>query len=189
LTEYFENFGIENTEKTLRLAVSKAKEGITDIVLASSYGDTAKKLVEILEEENLSVNLVVITYHQGFSGPDVKSMPEDIKEMLLKKGVKVYSGTHALSGVERGISKKFGGYGPVEVIAQTLKTLGQGIKVCYEITVMAADSGNISTKKDVIAIGGSGKGADSAVVIRPANMNTFFDIELKEIICMPKNKK
>jgi hypothetical protein len=54
---------------------------------------------------------------------------------------------------------------------------------------MAADSGNISTKKDVIAIGGSGKGADSAVVIRPANMNTFFDIELKEIICMPKNKK
>jgi len=133
--------------------------------------------------------LVVVTYHQGFSGPDVKSMSEETKSELIKRGAKVYSGTHALSGVERGISKKFGGYGPVEIIAQTLKTLGQGIKVCYEVTVMAADSGHVSTKKDIIAIGGSSRGADFAAVIKPANMNTFFDIELKEIICMPKNKK
>lgn len=54
---------------------------------------------------------------------------------------------------------------------------------------MAADAGLVSTKKEIIAIGGSSRGADSAVVIRPSNMNTFFDIELRELICMPKNKK
>ena len=163
--------------------------GISDIVVASSYGETAKMLIDTLEKENLNVNVVVVTYHQGFSEPDVVAMPENVKNDLEKRGAKVFSGTHALSGVERGISGRFGGYGPVEVIAQTLKTLGQGVKVCYEVTVMAADAGLVSTKKEIIAIGGSSRGADSAVVIVPSNMNTFFDIELREVICMPKNKK
>ncbi|MBB6400725.1 hypothetical protein HNP92_000010 [Methanococcus maripaludis] len=191
MTEYFEYAGVENTENTLKYAIERAKLGISDIVIASSYGETAKMLLDMLEKEkeNLNVNVVVVTYHQGFSGPDVVAMPENVKKDLEKRGATVFSGTHALSGVERGISKRFGGYGPVEVIAQTLKTLGQGVKVCYEVTVMAADAGLVSTKKEIIAIGGSSRGADSAVVIRPSNMNTFFDIELRELICMPKNKK
>ncbi|CAF30461.1 conserved hypothetical protein [Methanococcus maripaludis S2] len=189
VTEYFEFAGVKNTENTLKYAIERAKLGISDIVVASSYGETAKMLFDMLEKENLNVNVVVVTYHQGFSGPDVVAMPENVKKDLEKRGATVFSGTHALSGVERGISKRFGGYGPVEVIAQTLKTLGQGVKVCYEVTVMAADAGLVSTKKEIIAIGGSSRGADSAVVIRPSNMNTFFDIELRELICMPKNKK
>jgi len=189
MTEYFEYAGVENTKDTLKYVIERAKLGISDIVVASSYGETAKMLLDMLEKENLDMNVIVVTYHQGFSGPDSVSMPENVKKDLEKRGAKVFSGTHALSGVERGISKKFGGYGPVEVIAQTLKTLGQGVKVCYEVTVMAADAGLVSTKKEIIAIGGSSRGADSAVVILPSNMNTFFDIELKELICMPKNKK
>ncbi|MBA2861923.1 pyruvate kinase alpha/beta domain-containing protein [Methanococcus maripaludis] len=189
MTEYFEYAGVENTENTLKYAVERAKLGIFDIVVASSYGETAKMLLDSLEKENLNVNVVVVTYHRGFSGPDIVAMPENIKKDLEKRGAKVFSGTHALSGVERGISKRLGGYGPVEVIAQTLKTLGQGVKVCYEVTVMAADAGLVSTKKEIIAIGGSSRGADSAVVILPSNMNTFFDIELRELICMPRNKK
>lgn len=190
MTKYFEYPGVENTEETLKLAVERAKEGkIKDIVVASSYGETAKKLLNIVEKEKLDLNIIAVTYHQGFSGEDVKSLDEDIARELKEKGVKIYMGTHALSGVERGISRKLGGYGPVEVIADTLRTFGHGLKVCYEITVMAADGGLISTKKEVIAIGGRSRGADTAVVIKPANMNNFFDIELREIICMPRNKK
>lgn len=137
----------------------------------------------------MDLNVIVVTYHQGFHGEDVKSLDEDTARALKERGAKIYMGTHALSGVERGISRKLGGYGPVEVIADTLRTFGHGLKVCYEITVMAADGGLISTKKEVIAIGGRSRGADTAVVIKPANMNNFFDIELKEIICMPRNKK
>ncbi|MDK2791013.1 MAG: uncharacterized protein PWP15_1522 [Methanothermococcus sp.] len=190
MTKYFEYPGVENTEETLKLAVERAKEGeIKDIVVASSYGETAKKLLDIVEKENLDLNVIVVTYHQGFHGEDVKSLDEDTARALKERGAKIYMGTHALSGVERGISRKLGGYGPVEVIADTLRTFGHGLKVCYEITVMAADGGLISTKKEVIAIGGRSRGADTAVVIKPANMNNFFDIELKEIICMPRNKK
>jgi len=70
-----------------------------------------------------------------------------------------------------------------------LRTFGQGVKVCYEITIMACDAGLIKAKEEVIAIGGTGRGADTAMVIKPANMNTFFNIEAREILCMPRIKK
>ena len=187
---YFEKAGVQNTEETLKLAVERAQElNIKDIVVASSYGDTAKKLLNIIESKNLDLNVIVVSYHQGFHGEDVITMSEETMNELKERGAKVFMGAHALSGVERAISNKFGGAYPVEIIAHTLRTFGHGLKVCYEITLMAADAGLIKTKNEVIAIGGRSRGADTAVVIKPANLNNFFNIELKEIICMPRDKK
>jgi len=187
---YFERAGVQNTDETLKLSIKRAKElNIKDIVVASSYGDTAKKLISMLEEENLNLNVVVVSYHQGFHGEDVITMDNETMEYLKNKGAKIFMGPHALSGVERAISNKFGGAYPVEIIAHTLRTFGHGLKVCYEITLMATDAGLIKTKNEVIAIGGRSRGADTAVVIKPSNLNRFFDIEVKEIICMPRDKR
>ncbi|MBP2173041.1 pyruvate kinase alpha/beta domain-containing protein [Methanococcus voltae] len=190
---YFEQPGVENTEETLKCTIDRLKEdeSLNDVVLASTTGTTALKLIDMINNSgiNRKINVVAVTYHQGFSGEDVNPMTEETENELKSNGAKVVRATHALSGVERGISKKFGGYGPVEIIAETLRTFGQGLKVAYEVTVMAADSGYISTKKDIIALGGSSKGSDCAIIIKPANMNNFFEISLKEIICKPKNKK
>ena len=187
---YFEKAGVQNTEETLKLAVERAQElNIKDIVVASSYGDTAKKLLNIIESKNLDLNVIVVSYHQGFHGEDVITMSEETMNELKERGAKVFMGAHALSGVERAISNKFGGAYPVEIIAHTLRTFGHGLKVCYEITLMAADAGLIKTKNEVIAIGGRSRGADTSVVIKPANLNNFFNIELREIICMPRDKK
>jgi hypothetical protein len=187
---YFEKAGVQNTEETLKLAVERAQElNIKDIVVASSYGDTAKKLLDVVESKNLDLNVVVVSYHQGFHGEDVITMSEETMNELKERGAKVFMGAHALSGVERAISNKFGGAYPVEIIAHTLRTFGHGLKVCYEITLMAADAGLIKTKNEVIAIGGRSRGADTSVVIKPANLNNFFNIELREIICMPRDKK
>ncbi|WP_421078550.1 pyruvate kinase alpha/beta domain-containing protein [Methanothermococcus sp. Ax23] len=187
---YFEKAGVQNTEETLKLAVERAQElNIKDIVVASSYGDTAKKLLDVVESKNLDLNVVVVSYHQGFHGEDVITMSEETMNELKERGAKVFMGAHALSGVERAISNKFGGAYPVEIIAHTLRTFGHGLKVCYEITLMAADAGLIKTKNEVIAIGGRSRGADTAVVIKPANLNNFFNIELRELICMPRDKK
>ena len=70
------------------------------------------------------------------------------------------------------------------MIADTLRLMGQGVKVAVEIAVMAADAGVLSGQ-DIIAIGGTAKGADAAVVIKPAHMNNFFDLKIREIICKP----
>jgi hypothetical protein len=72
-----------------------------------------------------------------------------------------------------------------EVIANTLRIFGEGMKVVCEIAMMAADSGLVRTDEDVIAIAGSSRGADTAVVMKPANTHSFFDLKIKEILCKP----
>jgi hypothetical protein len=51
---------------------------------------------------------------------------------------------------------------------------------------MAADSGLIRTDEDIIAVAGSGRGADTAVVMKPAHTHDFFDLRIKEILCKPR---
>ncbi len=72
------------------------------------------------------------------------------------------------------------------MIAHVLRLLSQGVKVGCEITCMAADAGRIRVGEEVIAIGGSGTGADSAIVVRASNTHTFFDTRILEIICKPR---
>ncbi|HHY20079.1 MAG TPA: hypothetical protein GX522_09280, partial [Firmicutes bacterium] len=86
------------------------------------------------------------------------------------------------------ISNKFGGTYPVEIMANTLRMLGQGVKVCVEISVMAQDAGLIPYGKEIIAIGGSDRGADTAVIIKPAHGSCIFDTWISEILCKPSNK-
>ncbi len=184
---YFEKPGRENTEQTLKFAIEGARElGIKYIVVASSYGDTARKAVEMIDE---GMQLVVVTYHTGFLKEGENTMPPEVEEELKRKGARVVRQSHILSGLERSISRKIGGVSRTEAIAEALRSLfGHGLKVCVEIAVMAADSGAIPIE-EIVAVGGRSRGADTAVVIRPAHMNNFFDMEVREIICMPRLKR
>jgi len=60
------------------------------------------------------------------------------------------------------------------------------MKVACEIALMAADAGLVRTDEDVISIAGTGRGADTAVVLRPVNTRNFFDLKVKEILCKPR---
>jgi hypothetical protein len=108
-----------------------------------------------------------------------------MRHELAEKGITLITGSHALSGVERSVAAKHSGVYPVLLMADTLKLFGQGTKVAVEVTVMAADAGALSGK-DIVAIGGSGRGADTALVLRPAHQNNFFDLRVREIICKPR---
>ncbi|RLI78441.1 hypothetical protein DRP05_07325 [Archaeoglobales archaeon] len=183
---YFEKPGKQNTDETLRLAVDRAKQlEIKYLVVASSTGETAKKALEVAE----GINLVVVTYHTGFVGVGKDSMSQEAEEFLKQNGVRVVRQSHILSGLERSISRKLGGVSRTEAIAEALRSLfGHGLKVCIEITIMAADGGAIPIE-EVVAVGGRSRGADTAIVVLPAHMNNFFDMQVKEIICMPREKR
>lgn len=179
---YFNTNGKANTDQTLSLAFEKAEAlGIREIVVASTKGDTAYEALKRFKEHKL----VVVTYHNGFKKPFETVMPESVRTDLEKKGARVVCATHALSGVERSLFKKYDGSYPVLLIADTLRLFGQGVKVAVEISIMAADAGMLSGK-DIIAIGGSGRGADAALVLRPANQSDLFDMRIREIICKPR---
>jgi hypothetical protein len=98
----------------------------------------------------------------------------------------VVAASHALSGLERSIAKKHSGAYPVLIMADTLRLFGQGVKVAIEVAVMAADAGALSGN-DIIAVGGSGRGADAALVLKPAHQNNFFDLRIREVICKPRS--
>jgi len=113
-------------------------------------------------------------------------MPAEVRRKLEEAGAVVFIGTHALSGPPRSFRLRWGGIDTAEVAAETLRRISRGTKTCAEIALMAADADLIPTDSDVVAMGGGGGGADTALVIRPANMNTFFDLKVREFIAMPR---
>ncbi len=180
---YFESPGEENTDEVLKLAKERAgKLGLTDLIVASTRGETGVKASKIFK----GFNVVVVTHQTGFREPGVQELTEENRKLIEKNGGKIFTGTHLLRGVERAIRDKFGGAYPNEIIAQTLRIFGEGTKVAVEIVVMAADAGLISTDRDVVSVAGTGKGADTAIIIHPANSSRMFDATVKEIIAKPR---
>jgi hypothetical protein len=181
---YFKNPGEENTNRLIELVKIRRQElGINDIVVASASGRSGVKLAKSIDS---NVNIVNVTHHAGFKGGDLIEVESEHQKELDEMGVRIYAGSHSLSGVGRGISNKFGGITPVEIIAATLRLFSQGVKVGVEISIMAADAGLIPTDMEVIAVGGTEKGLDSAIVLKPVHMGNFFDLKINEIIAMPR---
>jgi len=179
---HFDQAGAANTRQTLTLARERAEAlGIQEVVVASTKGDTAYQTLELFAGSRV----VIVTYHNGFKKPFKTDMKEEVRADLETKGARVVCATHALSGVERSLFKKYGGGFPVLLIADTLRLFGQGVKVAVEISIMASDAGMLSGE-DIIAIGGSGRGADAALVLKPANQSDLFDMRIREIICKPR---
>jgi len=167
----------------LKLAKGYAEaEGINDVVIASTTGETGAKAARMFK----GFNVVVVTHHVGFRKPGVHELQEEFRQQILKHDAKILTCTHALSSAERAVRKRFGTLQPLELIANALRLFGEGAKVCVEIVVMAADAGLIPVDKDVVAIAGTGRGADTALVIKPANASAFFNLKIREVIAKPR---
>lgn len=177
---YFNKPGKENTKETLDLAVSAAKnKGINYIVVASNEGETASYL------KDCGLKVVVVTHANGYGGNGRQELTPEKRKELEDMGFTVYTSTHVLSGAERCLSKKFGGISPIEIMAYSLRMFGQGVKVGVEVAVMALDGGVIPYGEDIVAVGGTARGADTAIILRPAHAADILSTKIKEIICKP----
>jgi hypothetical protein len=182
-TVYFVESGSVNTEKTLEIAKRRAEQlGIKTIVVASTSGETGAKAVKLFT----NCKVVVVTHSTGFPAPDLQELTEQNRAEILAKGGMVLTATHAFGGVGRAIRRRFNTYQADEIIAHALRVFGQGTKVACEIVLMAADAGLIRTDEEVISIGGSASGADTALVIKPAHTHDFFELKVKEVLCKPR---
>ncbi len=181
-TLYFEKAGPENTEDTLKLVKEWSDMlNIQTILVATTSGKTGVKAVELLENHNV----IAVTHSTGFREENEQELTPENKNSIEALGGKILTCQHAFAGISRAVRFKFNTYEIDEIIANTLRLLGQGLKVAVEIVLMAADAGFIRTDSDVIAIGGTSEGADTAAVIKPANVSRFFDLKVKGILCKP----
>src|SRR5512136_2849888 len=91
---YFEKSGLGNTEETVKLAYQRALElGIKDIVVASSHGGTALAVSATFHASKF--NIIAVTVCEGYKS-EGWAMTKREKAKLLDKGIKVFTGIHAL---------------------------------------------------------------------------------------------
>ncbi|MBN1935971.1 MAG: hypothetical protein JW934_14980 [Anaerolineae bacterium] len=181
-TVYFAQPGKANTERTLELAYARAAElGIKQALVATTGGDTAVRAAQVMHE----MEVIAVTHSTGFQAPNEQELTVENCVALEKAGAKILTCQHALGGVNRAVRKRLDTYQLDEIIAFTLRVFGQGIKVVAEMTLMAADAGQVRTDTPVLAVAGSGRGADTAAILLPTNAQTFFDLKILEIICRP----
>ena len=176
----FSTRGPANTPEAVSLAMDAAQtHNIGHIVVASNTGATASLFLPWAKKRHI----VCVTHACGFRTPGEMELCGEERKKLVAHGVDVLTTTHVLSGAERGLSRKFQGIGPVEVMAKTLYMLGQGPKVCVEIAVMALDAGLIPYGEDIVAVGGTGRGADSVLILAPSHASSILETKIREVVC------
>jgi len=179
---YFEEPGMANTEVTLNLALERAKaRGINKILLASTRGDTAKAFAGKLK--GTGVKMLVVPHQFGFGPEGRQRFPKELIAELEKQGHRVYFGTMLFH------TDGFYGSNTPRIMANLLRTFCQGMKVCVEIVLMAANGGEVGAGEKVVVVCGTGRGADTAVVATAATSTNMGELHITEIICKPLQTK
>jgi len=180
---YFEKPGPQNTARTLEIAKRRAEElDIRTILVASTRGNTGVQVAQQFQ----GYDVVVVTHSTGFAGPNTQELTEENRAAIEAAGARILTCQHALGGISRAMRKKWGTYAIDEIVAQTLRIFGEGMKVCVEIALMAADAGLVRAGEPCVVIAGTGRGADMAVVLTPAHVQQFFDLRVMEVLAKPR---
>lgn len=185
VVEYFEKPGHKNTETCLNILSNLVREeGFKDVVVASTSGKTGVAAAHALAGQD--ANVVVIAHSVGFLGPNQDQFSDDYYQQIVQLGGKVFKGTILTHSIETALAKEFSGVYPTLLIANTLRLFGHGIKVCCEIVMEAADAGLVPEGKEVVAMAGTAKGADTISIVRSAASKRFLELFVSQIVAKPQ---
>ena len=188
---YFENTAkcAENT-RTVVSTVERylAAHPVKHVVAASCTGYVGAKFAP-LKQSHAKLNVVAVKMAPAIDKLyNVKVSPAHVRTMQ-EAGVTFLGGTHVLTGgADRALRAKFQGYPPTAIVAETLYLFSQGMKVAVEIIAMACDAGVLPEGVEVIAVGGTGHGADTAIVATSAASANLFDLDVHRILTLPLKK-
>ncbi|MFC1977992.1 hypothetical protein ACFLWS_07010 [Chloroflexota bacterium] len=180
---YFDKKGADNTERTLQVAKDEAlKRDIKYLVVASTGGNTGLQAAQMLQ--NTGIKLVVVAHSTGHGEAGRQLFDSEMKREIENLGGVVFIGTDALTSFHSAMKNK-GRFTEQTIVGDVLRMFGSGMKVCVEIVAMASDA-NLLPIEDVIAVAGTGRGADTSVIIAANSTNQFFDIKVREILAKPR---
>jgi hypothetical protein len=176
---YFDESGAENTETTFKLVRERLRQDeIKKIVIASTTGATARKAMDFFKEQG--IKLIVVPHQFDFHRAE-NAFPSELAEILRHAGHDVHFGTMLFH------TDDFYGSNNPTTMANLLRCFCQGIKVCFEIVLMATDAGLVMSGERVIAIAGTGWGSDTALLMQAASSQHMKRLKVNEIICKPLN--
>ena len=171
---YFEEGGEANTEAVLDIVYERFRKGdINAVVVASTFGKTALSAAEKFISEKTSL-LIVGEVLKGEQSP-----PQNICQQLIEQGHRV------IWGLPMGQMSKFSRENTPVAIADAYKRISEGFKVVCEVVLISANSGYLKKGDKVIAIAGTHRGADTAIVAKASGYEDFKSFEVLEILCKP----
>lgn len=202
IVHFFENPGEENTSEVIEAVVKRALEGDIDaMIVASISGRTAIKVTECLKEKGLKIKVVCIS-----GPPSWEKYPEYefplIKEKQQKKLKEL--GVQIIDWIEEPfkpiVFRNWWEKKTIEVqrpesdlFWMTLICVGgHGFRTAIEVIFMAVEAGVIKVGERVIGVAGTGKGADSAIVMKASRFEDAVGpkparrLKIEEILAMPK---
>ncbi len=170
---YFKSPGPVNTDDVLAAVNERLKEGdIRKVVVASSTGATALRAAELIDVPD--VRIFGVHFQSDRWGKHAKPNEEHL-ERAAELGVTFIPDSPKVSYL-RDIEGES---------ADTIRKFGQGTKVAAEMVLMATQTGMIDTGDVVIAMGGTGRGADAAIVCVAAPPSEIGKLFIREILAKP----
>ncbi len=199
---FFEKPGAENTNDVISCLVDRVREGdIDSVVVASVSGRMATIVAEKVRKQGLKTKVVCV------SGPKSwKKYPQYQFPLITRKEQSRLESLQVK--VVNNIDEPFK---PILFRdwweKKTLKVPhpesdlfwmalicvgGHGFRTAIEIVFMAVDAGVVQPGQNVVAVAGTGRGLDSAVVLRAGRFNEAVGrypakrLKIEEILAMPK---
>ncbi|MFQ6076269.1 MAG: pyruvate kinase alpha/beta domain-containing protein [Candidatus Bathyarchaeia archaeon] len=192
---FFDEPGEQNTDDVVE-AVAKRVEagGIGHVIVASTSGETATRFAKALEGKAKIFCVSEAPYRREWN-EEWPCLKPRYREELEKLGVTIIDRVSYVFHSSVLENAKLEGVAPEQLVKETLYSLGQGLKVAVEVVLIAVSQGYVEPYQDVIGVGGSGEGADTAAVIHATYPAQIFHkesgkrLEIREIIAMPYRKK
>lgn len=161
---YFDAPGEQNTNETLKTAREKAqKSGIKRVFVPSKTGNTAQKAYNLFKSTGISLTIV---------GTDPALFSAEILEAIKKNGCRV-------------CFYKDIPYNYPQDMKTAYRRMGEGFKVAVELGIIAAYLDE-SIADEILCLGGTKKGVDTALIIKPAKSDAFDQLEVREIVAKPR---
>jgi hypothetical protein len=194
---YFDVCGQVNTQKTLKLAIQRARElDVKKLITASETGTSALQAAKMLHGSG--IDLIVVTSAAGTKITDTAigdlriGIPDKKNWNKLKKhGAKIVRATDPLYNIGATFENK-----SVPTLATlirlSLKMISSGTAVCVGATLMATDNGLLKEGEETVAVAGSWLGLDTALVLKAANSINLLKtgaVQINEIICKPRSPR
>jgi hypothetical protein len=161
---YYSAPGERNTNTTLKTVREWAqKNKIKRVLVPSKSGQTAQKAFNLFKNSNIQMTVV---------GTDPNIFSSEILAQLKTSGTRVC--------FYKDIPYTY----PADM-KTAYRRMGEGFKVAVELGIIAAylEEGN---EQEIICLGGTKKGVDTALVIKPAKSDVFDQLEVREIIAKPR---
>jgi len=189
---YFDSPGKGNTRDVIEAVKKRLKDvSIEYVIVASTTGATAIEVSDALGDsvKIVSVSESALVREWGAQYPCMN--PENKKE-LERRGVVVAEKVPYFFHSSPLDCGRWSAPSPDMIVRETLYAFGQGMKVAVEVVFIAVACGYIEPFQDVIALGGTSRGADTAILLRATFPNLIFSedaskrLMIKEIIAMPR---